>query len=73
MLLLKSAISVISKADGMEADGMSYYQVQSWSHVSWVTHDETGKNFYQSVTKTPTRRRKKTGNCKASCITRERN
>lgn len=49
---------------------MSNQKAQFLSCASWVTNKETfQKNFYKSITETPTRRKRKndyyTGNCKA--------
>ena len=60
MFLLILLLLIIYTAHDMKAHGISYYQVQSWSHASWVTNHETlRKNFCHSITETPARRKRR--------------
>ena len=60
MFLLILLLLFIYTAHDMKAHGIPYYQVQSWSHASWLTNHKTlRKNFCQSITETPAKRKRR--------------
>ena len=73
---LNPPLLFISKTHVIKGHCMSYQQVWFWSHTSWVTNYKTltKKRLFQSVSETPTSRKRrknyKKGYCKTFYVTR---